>query len=122
MYSTQEKWAARFEQLQAENSKQNEEIIVLKSRSISNVESLLHSNPAPYFDANEMKTEASVVDGSSLRALIPPSTCKDVADSNSLVPMNGTYLLKNDNKLQAVYCQFARTANFRKIDHILLVL
>jgi len=53
-----------------------------------------------------MKNGAAVVDGPSLRALIPPSTCKEVVDSNSLVPLNGTYLLKNNNKLQAVYCQF----------------
>ncbi len=105
------KWNARFDQMQTENaelkikiSKQDEEIVYLKSR-ISNLESLTPTSKVPYYE-NELRDGAFVVDEPPLRALNPPSSCKEVADSNNLVPFNGTYLLKNNNKMQAVYCQF----------------
>lgn len=93
--------------MRAQNSKQDEEIALLKKQQISNLESSLDPSNLDSHYSNEMKDGGSVVDGPSLRALIrPPSTCKEVADNNGLVPLNGNYLLKNNNKLQAVYCQF----------------
>ena len=81
----------RIEDLEAENSKQGEEILHLKSQSLA-WPSKYGTNPSSNQD-----------DGPTSRASTPPSSCAEMPG------FDGIHLIQNKvtKKIEAVFCQFS---------------
>ncbi len=99
-------------ELKVQVSKQDREIILLKNRDVSNLESAYPFKKKSH-GYGMMKNAASVVEGTSS----PPSSCKDLTVGGyNLYLLNGIYLVKNSDtkKVQAVFCQFSNQNNHGK--------
>lgn len=101
----------RIVNLEAKNSKQDEEIAHLKN-TIFNLESPLPSKLA----LNDDATNPSYFnkDGKFSRVFSgPPTSCQELKANYILTPMDGIYLLKNQvtHKIEAVFCVFPTSAN-----------
>jgi len=101
---------SEVKKLKIQNALQDDQIVLLK-KQISHLESILPSTLAAY-NSNTMGNGAATNNEPSTKSLSsPPSTCQELIVGNGLVhPVDGVHLLKNGNKIQAVFCTFNQTS------------
>lgn len=97
------KLTARIDELEAENSQQDDQILYLKSQ-ISNLSPLLpqKSNYATNQTSNENN-------GTTPRVTTPPSSCEELTGYANLAGIDGIQLVQNKltKKIEAVFCRFS---------------
>ena len=95
----------RIDDLEAENSQQDKEILYFKSQ-ISNFESLLQSKSTSYYSTNQPHNKN---DGPAPRGTTPPSSCEELTGYANFAGMDGIQLVQNKitKNIEAVFCQFS---------------